>query len=168
MKISEFFESPNGDIYSVSLSSEDGGLISNEIRKDIEKEGIIVLDVELNRIAGTNPTSTAILLKATEMLAKAFLSQPNIIICYYCDFLSLLPYVNKRRKNMTVQEYRHILFSHMFDRFVSHHNLENVNLAVLTVEGSVENYYIHVIARNEHINYISYINNSIQKDFGKP
>ena len=47
-----------------------------------------------------------------------------------------------------VQEYRHHLFSHMFDRYLSQHHLESVNLAVLTIEGSAENYYVHVIASN--------------------
>lgn len=69
---------------------------------------------------------------------------------------------------MSVQEYRHLLFSRMFDRYVSQHQLENINLAVLTIEGTEETYYVHVIARSKHLEYISYINNGIQRDFSKP
>lgn len=168
MKITKFYESPAGDIYSISLSSENGGLIADDIRRDIEREGIIVLDIELNRIQGTNPTTIAILIKTVEMIADYFLANPNVVICYYCDFLSQLPYVNKRKKKMPVQEYRHHLFSHMFDHYVSQRQIDDVNLAVLTIEGTAETYYVHVIARNKHLPYISYINNGIQRDFGKP
>ena len=168
MKITEFFESAEGDIYSISLSSENGGLIADDIRLDMEQKGVEVVDVELNRIQGTNPTTTSILLRTGNMIADFFLSHPNVIICYYCDFLSQLPYVSKKKKNMSVQAYRHYLFSHMFDRYISHHQINSINLAVLTIEGIEETYYVHVIARSEHLSYISDINNGIQRDFGKP
>ena len=168
MKITEFFESAGGDIYSISLSSENGGLIADDIRRNVEKEGIIVVDIELSRIQGTNPTTTAILAKTCEVIADLLLSHPNVIICYYCDFLSQLPYVSKKKKEMSVQEYRHHLFSHMFDRYISNHHIESINLAVLTIEGSAETYYVHVIARSEHLSYISVINDGVQRDFGKP
>ena len=74
MKITEFFESAEGDIYSISLSSENGGLIADDIRRNMEREGIIVVDIELNRIQGTNPTTTAILAKTCEMIADFLLS----------------------------------------------------------------------------------------------
>ena len=79
----------------------------------------------------------------------------------------VLPYTNKRHKKMSVQEYRSILFSQMFDRYVSQHSLENVNLAVLTIEGVEENYYVHIVAHSEHLRYISQISDGIQRDFGK-
>ena len=168
MKVTEFFASTEGDLYSISLSSENGGLISDDIRQNMEKDGIVVVDIELNRIQGVNPATTSILQRTEEVIANFFLSHPNVIICYYCDFLSQLPYVSKKKKKMSVQEYRHHLFSKMFDRYVSHHDIESINLAVLKIEGSSETYYVHVIARSEHLSYISYINNGIQHDFGKP
>ena len=42
MKVTEFFESSEGDIYSISLSSENGGLIADDIRRDMEEEGIVI------------------------------------------------------------------------------------------------------------------------------
>ena len=68
MKVTEFFESSEGDIYSISLSSENGGLIADDIRRDMEEEGIVVVDIELNRIKGTNPTTTAILAKTGDKI----------------------------------------------------------------------------------------------------
>ena len=168
MKITEFFESTGGDIYSISLSTENGGLIADDVRKDLEDRGIVVADVELNRIQGTNPTTTSILVKTGEVIANFFLNHSSTIICYYCDFLGMLPYVRQNKKKMSVQEYRHHLFSHLFDRYISQHHIDNVSLAVLTIEGSAETYYVHVIARNEHIGHISDINNGLQRDYGKP
>ena len=168
MRFTEFYESPEGDIYSISLSSENGGLIADDIRSQMEEEGILVVDIELNRIQGTKPTTTAILSRTAEVIADYFLTHPNTIICYYCDFLSQLPYVSKKNKDMSVQEYRHHLFSNMFDRYITQRHMENVNLAVLTIEGVSETYYVHVIAKNEHLPYISYISKGLQRDFGKP
>ncbi|MBQ8096823.1 MAG: hypothetical protein IJ243_07050 [Prevotella sp.] len=167
MKVTKFFESSQGDIYSISLSSENGGLIADDIRQQLEDYGIVVVDIELNRIQGSNTTSTSILVKAEEVIAEFLMSHPNVIICYYCDFLSPLPYVSKSKKDMPVQAYRHRLFSRMFDRYVSQHHIEHVNMAVLRIEGA-ETYYVHVIARSEHLSHISYISEGIQRDFGKP
>ena len=167
MNFIDFLSSVKGDIYQISLSSKNGGLIADDIRQALIAEGIIVLDVELNRIEGLNPTTNAILAKIGEKIADVFLANPNVIICYFCDFLSTLPYTNKKHKELSVQEYRSILFSQMFERYVSQHHIENVSLAILTVEGVEANYYVHVIARNEHLHYISQINNGIQRDFGK-
>ena len=168
MRITEFYESPSGDIYSISLSSENGGLIADDIRSRMKTEGVVVVDIELNRIQGTNPTTTAVLARTGEMIAEYFLSHPDTIMCYFCDFLSQLPFVSRRNKSMSVQEYRHHLFSNMFDRYVSQHHIEGVNLAVLTIEGASDTYYVHVVARDEHLSYIPYINSGIQRDFGKP
>lgn len=168
MKVTEFIESAEGDIYSICLSSEDGGLIADDVRQELEQQGVLVVDIELNRIQGTKPTTTAILRKTAEVIADFFLSHRNIIICYYCDFLSQLPYVSKTKKDMPVQAYRHRLFSHLFDRYVSQRHIDSINMAVLTIEGSAETYYVHVISRSEHLSFISYINDGIQRDFGKP
>ena len=40
MKVTKFFESSQGDIYSISLSSENGGLIADDIRQQLEDYGI--------------------------------------------------------------------------------------------------------------------------------
>lgn len=167
MNYTDFLSSAKGDIYQISLSSKNGGLIANDVRQSLSAEGIIILDVELNRIQGFNPTTNAVLSKIGEKIADVFLANPNVIICYFCDFLSELPYTNKRNKIMTVQEYRSVLFSQMFDRYVSQHHLENVSLAVLAIEGVKETYYVHIVARTEHLRYISQINDGIQRDFGK-
>ena len=123
MNYTDFISSSKGDIYQVSLSSKNGGLIADDVRQSLSTEGIIVVDVELNRVQGLNPTTNAVLAKIGEKIADVFMANPNVIICYFCDFLSELPYTNKKHKKMSVQEYRSILFSQMFDRYVSQHHL---------------------------------------------
>ena len=133
MNYTDFLSSAKGDIYQISLSSKNGGLIADDVRQSLSTEGIVVMDVELNRVQGLNPTTNAVLSKIGEKIADVFLANPNVIICYFCDFLSELP----------------------------------VSLAVLTIEGVEETYYVHIVARSEHLRYISQINDGIQRDFGK-
>lgn len=92
MNYIDFLSSIKGDIYQISLSSENDGLIAADVRRTLSAEGIIILDVELNRVQGLNPTTNAVLSKIGEKIAEVFLANPNVIICYFCDFLSDLPY----------------------------------------------------------------------------
>ena len=66
MNYTDFLSSAKGDIYQISLSSKNGGLIANDVRQSLSAEGIIILDVELNRIQGFNPTTNAVLSKIGE------------------------------------------------------------------------------------------------------
>lgn len=164
MIFSEFVSSSNGDVYQISLSSENDGLLSEYVSQVLAHDGIVILNVELSRVQGINPTSGAVLAKIEEVIANVFLSHPNVMICYYCDFLSQIP---SMRQDLTVQEYRSVLFSHMFDRYVTSHHIEHVSQAIATIEGSVENYYVHIIARNEHLHYVNLIIEHVQRDYGK-
>ena len=74
--------------------------------------------------------------------------------------------MNKKRK-MTVQHYRSQLFSHMFDRYICHHNLKGIYNKVVIVEGVAETYYFHVIARQEHLRFAEMIAEGYHKDFDK-
>lgn len=164
MTFSEYVFSPLGDVYHISLSSANDGLLSDDVSRILDCDGIVILNVELSRVQGTHPTSNAVLAKIEEVIANVFLSHPNVIICYYCDFLSQIP---SMRQSMSVQEYRSVLFSHLFDRYVTSHHIENVSQAIATIEGAVENYYVHIIARNEHLHYVNIITEGVQKDYGK-
>ena len=68
---------------------------------------------------------------------------------------------------MTVQQYRSLLFSHMFDRFCSNQHLTDVYNRVVVVQGVAEPYYFHVIARQEHLKYADWIAEGHHKDFDK-
>ena len=63
MNYTDFLSSAKGDIYQISLSSKNGGLIADDVRQSLSTEGIVVMDVELNRVQGLNPTTNAVLSK---------------------------------------------------------------------------------------------------------
>ena len=87
-----------------------------------------------------------------------------MIICYFCDFLSPIP---ATRKKIPAQQYRSILFTRMFERYVSQHSIGDIMQSVLTIGGIEEDYYIHLIARSEHIKYVNMISEDIRTGYSK-
>ena len=60
-----------------------------------------------------------------------------------------------------------MLFMKMFERYISQHSISGLMQSVLTIGGIEEDYYIHVIARSEHIKYVSVINEDIRAGYSK-
>ena len=123
------------------------------------------MEIGLERSKGLNFTNHRVLAQIEQCIAEVILGNPNAILFFFCDFISLLPTM---KKNMSVQEYRSRLFSRMFERYVAQHHITDIFNRVTTVEGIAENYYFHVIARRHHLIFADMILASIQKDFGKP
>ncbi len=55
----------------------------------------------------------------------------------------------------------------MFEHYVSHHPVGNVIQSVLTISGIDEDYYIHIIARSEHMKYVHLISEDIRTGYSK-
>ena len=68
---------------------------------------------------------------------------------------------------MTVQQYRSLLFSHMFDRFASQNHIDNIYNRIVVIRGVAEPYYFHVITRKEHLAYADMIAEGHYRDFDK-
>jgi hypothetical protein len=139
-------------------------MLADDVRQRLLAEGIEVLDIELERTKGLNVTSHKVLSKIEECIADVFLTHENAMICFFCDFISLIP---SMKKDMSVQEYRSCLFSRMFERYVTAHCIEGVKNQIVIVKGVAEDYFAHIIAREEHIHYAKLIDDGIRKDFGK-
>ena len=88
----------------------------------------------------------------------------KLLLSDFCDFISLIP---STKKNISVQEYRSRLFSNMFERYINCHNIGGIRNLVVTVKGIAEDYFAHVIVREEHIYLAKIIGEGVQKDFGK-
>lgn len=157
--------SETGDEYKLEFTSERIAAISEETLDKLRLQGIEVVDIGLGRSKGINVTSHKVLHQIEECIADMLLSHPNVIISFFCDFISLVP---RMKRKMPVQEYRSILFTRMFERYVSHKHLDGICNRVVTVEGSAENYYFHIIARQEHLKYADIIAQEYQTDYGKP
>lgn len=157
-------QSEFGDEYRLRITSEYSGMLSEDAFFALAAEGVEVVDVELERTRGVNVTSQKVLSKIADCIADAFIPHSNVIICFFCDFISLLPSMKKR---MSVQEYRSKLFSYMFERYVELHHIDGVMNHVVTVKGVAEDYFAHVIYRESHAHLANMISQGIQQDYGK-
>ena len=155
--------SSKGDVYRLRLSSSIRKYLSDSINREIGNS-IDVITIELERVKGQKPTGLAVLSQIEKVIADTFLQYPNSIICFICDFLSPIP---ATKKNIPPQEYRSILFTRMFERYLSQHLIGNVMQSVLKIEGINEYYYIHTIARSEHVKFLNMIVEDIRTGYSK-
>lgn len=156
------FKSPDGDVYHITLS-EDNGILSAGVHESLGEVHIVGID--LRRLSGKHVTGNKVLSALSETIADYFLRDENVIICYYCDFLNSIP--NTTKNTMPPQEYRSRLFEMMFQRYVKQHEIGNVRLSVVEVNGVNEKYYFHVIYRKSHSMLASMIGSDLKEGFGK-
>lgn len=155
--------SPVGDEYRVRLSSSNNRFLSEKVIQEID--GCInILAIELERAKGQMPTGHAVLSQIEKVVADVFLRHSDAVICFICDFLSPIP---ATKKKIPPQQYRSLLFTKMFEYYVSHHSVGNVVQSVLTISGIDEDYYIHIIARSEHMKYVHLISEDIRTGYSK-
>lgn len=160
-------QSESGDEYKLQITTDRSGLIAAELLDRLNSEGIEVVEIGLGRSKGSLPTKPRVLAQIEKIVAEVFLAHPNVVISFFCDFINAIPSMNKRKKGMTVQQYRSQLFSHMFDRFTCQNNLNNIYNRVVVIQGVAEPYYFHVIARKEHLKYADMIAEGHHRDFDK-
>lgn len=156
------FTSPSGNFYSIRLSSYDDSYFSNDVHKRIS--GIEIVNIDLSRVRGAQPTTVRELMKITSSIAHVFLEHDNVVICYYCDFLGPIPHTSKK---ITCQEYRNRLFHLLFNRYIREHGIKDVSERIITIHG-VEDYFVHIIYRKQHEKYVNLIASSIHEGYDKP
>ena len=113
-------KSSRGDEYRVRLSPQGDRFLSYEAIGLVNRAEISLYAVELERVKGDKPTGHAVLAKIEEVIAKVFLEKSNAIICFICDFISPIP---STKKKIPAQEYRSLLFTRMFERYLGHMKL---------------------------------------------
>lgn len=156
------FKSPEGDVYHIALS-EDKGVLSQEVLDILGK--IHVVGIELRRLTGSHTTGHEVLAALEQTIAEIFLQNDDIIICYYCDFITPIPKTKKNK--MPPQEYRSKLFDMMFQRYVKQHGICDVRLSVVEINGINEIYYFHVIYREAHSMLAALIGSDLKEGFEK-
>ena len=157
--------SESGDEYKLKFSTDRSGIIADSLLDELDREGIEVAEIALARVKGFGVTNIKVLNQIENCIADLMNRRPNVGLCFFCDFISFLLAIKKRSHH---QEYRSRLFTAMFERYVTHHHLDNFCNNVVKVEGVAESFYFHVIYRNRHQKYAERIAEAYQKDFGKP
>lgn len=157
--------SERGDEYKLQFTTERCNLIASSLLDQLRKDGIEVVEVGLGRVKGTNITSHKVLRQIEECIADFMQRMPNVVLSYFCDFINLVP---SKKNNLTVQEYRSRIFSAMFKRYVSQHDMDSFCDDEVKIEGVAEAFYFHIIYRKEHKIYADMIAEAHHNDFDKP
>lgn len=152
-----------GDLFEIKFITYDKGYFS-EGSIESSPHNIEVVSIDLTRIKGNTPATLGSLSEITNGIATFFLKRKNVVICYYCDFLGPIPHTNKK---ITCQAYRNKLFSLLFKRYISKFNISGVIDRIITIHG-VEDYFVHIIYRQQHEKYVNLIAHSIHEGYDKP
>ena len=156
------FKSSENDIYHITLS-EDNSLLSATALDSLDK--VKLVGIELRRLSGNHVTGQEVLVAIENTIADFFIQNPNVIICYYCDFINPIPRTTKN--TMPPQEYRSRLFEKMFQRYTRHRSISDVRLSVVEINGINEKYYFHVIYRESHSLLATLIGHDLKEGFSK-
>ena len=156
------FSTQQGDILQISFS-EETNLLSKEAISHIGD--IKLMGIELLRGKGTNTIGANVLHYIEESVSEVFSLCNNVMIVYYCDFISPIPKTNKNA--MPPQEYRSRLFENMFRRYIKQKRIRDIRLSVITVSGIDETYYFHLIYRDTHAMQASIIGSDIKDGYSK-
>lgn len=166
MKVSFSVKAETGDEYLVSLSSgDDAFFATDDVALNIGEE-IEIVEIDLERLSGNNPTTTHTLSLITEGIARYFSMNEKAVLYYYCEDMVDVP-KSSRKDDMWPQEYRSHLFSLMFQRYLLKHGIVDVIDITLVIEQGNRPLYMHLISRKEHIRYIEKLKAYIVDNYGK-
>ena len=168
MNLSVSLFSKFGDEYRLSLASVEDNRLSYSLKQLLFSNGIEIVEVFLDRIGMYDTNNINTLFAISEVIAKLFLENSNMILYFYCDDLGIIPKISKKHQNRLLpQEYRSKIFSSMFNRYMDNHTGIKVKNYTMNIgEGRFEA-YLHFIARDEHSKYIDLIKQDVQEGYGK-
>ena len=161
MKVSVSIKSQLGNAVRIGLETADTSFIGESISKHLYSRGIEIIEVVLDRQAGKEMIGLNFLNEISSVVAKLFLENKHSILFYYCDDMNEIPHCN--HCNMLPQEYRSKLFSQMFSRYVTSHNIDKVHDTTICVNAVDRPLFFHFISHKDNLDII----NDIQEDFSK-
>ncbi len=162
------FVNSSNDQYILSLSQDGDKFLSDHVADELRKQGVEVWGILLLRKGRKETvTSIGILSEISKSITMFILQHPNAILYYQCDDMDDVP-MNGRKKNsgVSVQKYRSMLFSLMFDKQSQYVPLEMVNVPIFFDFMGHET-YIHIIARDSHLSLVNLLKQDIKEGFEK-
>lgn len=162
------FVNSSDDQYILSLAQDGDKFLSTTVSSELQKHGVEVWGILLLRKGRRESvTSVSLLSEISNSITMFILQHPNAILYYQCDDMDEVP-MNGRKKNsgISVQKYRSMLFSLMFEKQVRYVPLEIVNVPIFFDFMGHET-YIHIIARENHMPWVNLIKDDIKEGFEK-
>jgi hypothetical protein len=162
-----------GNEYRVLLTSVDIEALPEHIRSVLLKRQIDISELIIERISGQSTTSQEVLHDITGWVAELFASYPNLIIYYSCDDMTPIPSrnTNSNNKNIPVNAYRSKLFTHIFDTYMTSHQVSGVTNTPIQLDnyedGIGYSLFFHFIARDIHSDVVDMLKEDIREVSGK-
>ena len=159
--------------YRVLLTSVDIGVLPEHIQTVLTSRDIDISELIIERISGESTTGQDILHDITGWVAELFASNPNLIIYYSCDDMNPIPSRNNNsdNKDMPVNEYRSKLFTHIFDTYMTSHQVSGVINTPIQLDnytnGLGYSLFFHFIAREVHSDIVEMLKKDIIEVSGK-
>lgn len=162
------FVNSSNDQYILSLTQDGDKFLSSHVATELQKHDVEVWGILLLRKGRkANVTSISLLSEISNSITMFVLQHPNAILYYQCDDMDDVP-MNSRKKGsgISVQKYRSMLFSLMFDKQARYIPLDIVNVPIFFDFMGHET-YIHIIARESHLPLVNLIKDDINEGFEK-
>jgi hypothetical protein len=159
--------------YRVLLTSVNIEVLPDRIQKVLTNRNVDVSELMIERISGDDTTGQDVLHDITGWVAELFASNPNLIIYYSCDDMTPIPSRNQNSENkdMPVNEYRSKLFTHIFDTYMTSHQVSGVINTPIQLDnyedGMGYSLFFHFIARDIHIDIVEMLKEDIKEVSGK-
>lgn len=158
-----------GDEYRIMLSDADVSMLAQHVRESLSDNDIDVSEIIIDRIRGGESTAQEVLHTITGRIADLFAENGNLILYYSCDDMNPIPSRNTKgaNKNLSVQEYRSKLFSHIFDSYMVSHQVSGFSNTPIIINGEGYVQFMHLIARDKHLPIVNRIKEDVIEGWGK-
>ena len=169
MNYSFSISTKKGDEYRVMLFDADISQLAGNVKAVIAENNIDISEIMIDRVRGSYSTAQEVLHAITGRIADVFAENPNLVFYYSCDDINPIPSRNTKgaNKDLSVQEYRSRLFSHIFDSYMYSHQVSGINNTPVIINGYGYSQYMHLIARSKHQAIIDLIKNDVIEGWGK-
>ena len=159
----------SGDEYRIMFIDADISLLAENVRETIANQGIDISEIMIDRIRGGESTPQEVLHAITGRVADLFAENENLVIYYSCDDMNPIPSRNMRgaNKELSVQEYRSTLFSHIFDSYMYSHQVSGITNTPVIIKGEGYKQFMHLIARSKHQVIVDLIKDDVIEGWGK-
>ena len=159
--------------YRVLLTSVDTEALPERIQSLLIENNIDLSELMIERISGESTTAQEVLHDITSWVAELFANNPNLIIYYSCDDMTPIPSrnTNSDNKDIPVNAYRSKLFTHIFDTYMTSHQVSGVTNTPIQLDnyenGVGYSLFFHFIARDTHSDIVEILKEDIREVSGK-
>ena len=159
----------NGDEYRIMFFDADISVLARNVQQSITEHNIDISEIMIDRVSGGESTAQEVLHAIAGRIADLFAENDNLVIYYSCDDMNPIPSRNMKgaNKELSVQEYRSALFSHLFDTYMYSHQVSGITNTPVIINGEEYKQFMHLIARAKHQPIVDIIKDDVIEGWSK-